>query len=414
MAVAVSVLAWPFFGRIRSGLRIPRRELLVVVLAGLLFAADIALWTTGVAISGAAIPTLLTNTAPIWVGLGALVFFRERLKALFWIGLLVAMLGTVGVLGLSLLREVSFGLGSLFGLLAGIFYGGYFLLTQRGRQRLDTFTFFWLCVFTSAVGLGLLCIVTGQRFAGYPLRTYLCFLALGLISQVGGYLCVNYALGPLPASVVAPLMLGQPVVTALLAGPLLGEHLSPWEVGGGVAVLLGAYLVGVSRQHETRSCQGHHRADRAAPASWEVHEVDLEMERIDQALVRNESVLERLRGEVQERQDRMQEVQSEIENLKDERERNARIRGSDGRGFEKPSTARTSGGKTGGAGKTRTTGKTTANKSRAAGTARSGADQSAAAGEAKADSTRQPSSRKPDTTGSQEAGKAKPAEDEQK
>jgi drug/metabolite transporter (DMT)-like permease len=41
--------------------------------------------------------------------------------------------------------------------------------------------------------------------------------------------------------------LGQPVVTALLAAPLLGEAFHPWQVLGGIVVLVGVYLVHQSR-----------------------------------------------------------------------------------------------------------------------------------------------------------------------
>ncbi|MBI3975725.1 MAG: EamA family transporter, partial [Armatimonadetes bacterium] len=62
-----------------------------------------------------------------------------------------------------------------------------------------------------------------------------------------GYLAITYALGHLPASLVAPTLLGQPVVTAALAGPLLGEVLSWGHAAGGAAVLAGVYLVHRSR-----------------------------------------------------------------------------------------------------------------------------------------------------------------------
>jgi drug/metabolite transporter (DMT)-like permease len=91
-------------------------------------------------------------------------------------------------------------------------------------------------------------LVLGYPLAGYPIRTCLSFIALALVSQILGYLSINYALGYLPASVVAPTMLGQPVVTAILAGPLLGEVLSLWQVLGGIAVLVGVYVVHRSRR----------------------------------------------------------------------------------------------------------------------------------------------------------------------
>ena len=253
MAIATALLAWPFYRRIKAQGRLSRRGLRFAVLGGLFFAADLALWATGVVLSGATNPTLLANTAPLWVGLGALVLFREKLKAMFWVGLLLAMAGAVVILGLDSLRAVSFGVGTLLGLLAGVFYGGYFLITQRGRETLDSLTYFWPAAVSSTLGLFILCLAFRQPLSGYPVSAYLNFLALGLVSQVFGYLSINYALGHLPASIVAPTMLGQPVATGILAGPLLGETLSPWQVLGGLAVLAGVYVVHRSQRNESMS-----------------------------------------------------------------------------------------------------------------------------------------------------------------
>ncbi len=250
VAIAVLLLAWPFYRRVKTRGSLPRQGLRFAVLGGLFFAADLTLWATGVVMSGATNPTLLANTAPLWVGLGALVLFREKLPVMFWVGLLLAMGGAVVILGMDSLRAVSFGLGTLLGLFAGIFYGGYFLITQRGRETLDPLTYFWPAAASSTLVLLVLNLVLGQPLTGYSTTTYLNFVALGLIPQVLGYLAINYALGHLPASVVAPTMLGQPVLTAVLAGPLLGEALSAWQVLGGVGVLAGVYVVHRSRQDE--------------------------------------------------------------------------------------------------------------------------------------------------------------------
>jgi len=248
MAIATALLAWPFYRRVKATGNLSRRGLRFAVLGGLFFTGDLALWATGVVLSGATNPTLLANTAPLWVGLGTLILFRERLTAMFWVGLLLAMTGAVVILGLDSLRAVSFGVGTLLGLLAGIFYGGYFLITQRGRETLDSLTYFWPAAVSSTLGLLILNLVLRQPLTGYPASAYLNFLALGLVPQVLGYLAINHALGYLPASIVSPTMLGQPVVTAILAGPLLGEALSLWQALGGLAVLTGVYVVHRSQQ----------------------------------------------------------------------------------------------------------------------------------------------------------------------
>ena len=72
-------------------------------------------------------------------------------------------------------------------------------------------------------------------------------LGLAIVTHTGGGLALNYALGHLPASLVAPTLLGQPVLAAILAIPILGEGLSWIQIGGGAVVLLGIYLVHRSR-----------------------------------------------------------------------------------------------------------------------------------------------------------------------
>jgi len=251
MTIAAALFVWPFYRQVKAKGDLPRRGLQFAILGGLFFAGDLALWATGVTMSGAANPTLLANTAPLWVGLGALIFFQERPAKTFWSGLLLAMAGAVVILGLDSLRATSLGVGSLLGLLAGIFYGGYFLITQRGRETLDLLTYFWPATVSSALTLLVLALAFRQPLTGYPARTYVNFLALGLVSQALGYLAVNYALGYLPASTVSPTLLIQPVLTVILADLLLGEAISLWQILGAIAVLVGVYIVHRS-QHGTQ------------------------------------------------------------------------------------------------------------------------------------------------------------------
>lgn len=248
VAIAALALSLPFYQRTRRRGALPFKDVRVALYGGVLFAADIAFWATGVMLSGATNPTLLANTAPLWVGLGAWIFFKERRGSRFWGGLMIAILGAVIVVGLDTLRSTSLGLGTFFGLLAGAFYGSYLLVTQRVRERLDSLSSVWLSALGSSLVLLGLVVALGQPLLGYPARTYLHFLGMGLVSQSLGYLTINYALGHLPASMVSPTLLGQPVVTALLAWPLLGERLQAWQIIGGIAVLAGVLLVQTSQR----------------------------------------------------------------------------------------------------------------------------------------------------------------------
>jgi drug/metabolite transporter (DMT)-like permease len=218
------------------------------LLGGLFTALDHAVWSTSIQMTKVANATLMNNLAPVWVALIAVVFWREKMDRRFWIGLALTMAGAGVVLGNDLIANPHLTAGDMLGILSSFFYAGYFLVTQRGRKQFDTLTYIWavaiICAaFLLAINLGL-----GQALGGYPLSTYLVFLAAALVSQIAGYFSVAYALGHLPAAVVSPTMIGQPVLTAVLAIPFLGEALQPGQWLGGLAVLAGIYLVNRSHQ----------------------------------------------------------------------------------------------------------------------------------------------------------------------
>jgi drug/metabolite transporter (DMT)-like permease len=240
----------PFFiARRGKGAPIGKAILIFPVLGGVLTALDHGFWNTAVNFTSAANAALLANTAPLWVALFAWLVWRERLKAAFWIGLLLTLAGAAIVLGTDFLSHPTLGIGDILAITAGVFYAGYFLVTQRGRVHWDTLSYVWIMGLVSSICLLGISLSLGMPITGYPVQSYLAFLGAALVSQTGGYLAVGYALGHLPASLVAPTMIGQPIVTALLAIPLLGESLQAGQIAGGLAVLAGIYIVHTSREN---------------------------------------------------------------------------------------------------------------------------------------------------------------------
>ncbi len=261
IGLAAIILLPVFLYRQRKvGVKFPKAILLFPILGGIFTALDHGTWNSSLRYTSAANATLLGNTAPLWVALFAWLILRQKLKGSFWVGLAFALGGAVIVLGSDFLRHPTIGLGDLLAMAAGVFYAGYFIITERGRQKMDTLSYVWLVDVIAA--LVLLAITLGLRMplTGYPTQSYLAFLGAATVSQVGGYLAIVYALGHLPASVVSPTLIGQPVVTALLAIPLLGEALRTEQWVGGIVVLMGIYLV-----HRSRGSGDV--AEIAAPAS---------------------------------------------------------------------------------------------------------------------------------------------------
>ncbi len=212
------------------------------MLGGVSFALNLALLNSALLLTSAATATLLDNTAPIWVGIGAMAFFGERLRWRYWAGLGLALAGAAVVTGFNPARGLSLNPGDALAFVGALFYATYLLVTQRGRAQLDTLSYLWLVAATASVTLAIMCLILRLPLTGYDTRAYLSLLAVGLISQTGGWLLINYALGHVSASMAVVVLLAQPVITGLLSIPLLNELLTGRQVLGGVLELSGIYL----------------------------------------------------------------------------------------------------------------------------------------------------------------------------
>jgi len=134
IGIATLILLPLFLYRNRNhGGKFPKAILLFPILGGIFTALDRGTWNSSLRYTSAANATLLGNTAPLWVALFAWLILRERLRGLFWVGLAFSLAGAAIVLGSDFIRHPSIGLGDMLALAAGVFYAGYFIVTERGR-----------------------------------------------------------------------------------------------------------------------------------------------------------------------------------------------------------------------------------------------------------------------------------------
>lgn len=240
-------LLLPFFlPKLKTNPSIRTSMVLFPLLAGVFTACDLGLWTASLSYTTASNATLLGNTSPLWVALGTWLILKQRLSSGFWRGLTIALVGAALIMGSDFIMHPRFGVGDAMALFTGFFYGGYFLFTEKSRTQFDPVSHIWLVGIGASVSLFIINLVIGNSLTGFDTNTWLVFLATALVSQLVGYMSLAYSLGHLPASVVSPTMILQPVVTTLLAIPLLGEIPGIWQGIGGAIALVGIYIVNQS------------------------------------------------------------------------------------------------------------------------------------------------------------------------
>ncbi len=220
-----------------------KKGIWIALLCGVLFAFDIALWNTSILLSKASVSTLLANLAPVWVGIGSLLFLREKPKKFFWVGTAISIIGVGVIVGIRNVEDLSLTTGNILSIIASVFYGAYLLTVRKGRVGLDTFTFTTISMVSSTVVLGIICLVSGTQLTNYTSNSWMYLVILGLIPQVVGWLSINQALGHIKPTIASVSLLSQSVFTAIFAYPILSETLTISELSGALLVLTGIYLV---------------------------------------------------------------------------------------------------------------------------------------------------------------------------
>lgn len=240
-------------------LRVSRPCLLYLLGYGLLLAAFNSLWTTSVALNGAAVSTVLAYCSAAFTALLGWWILKERLDWVKIVAVILALGGCVLVadaLTPSVWRTNLPGITT--GVLSGLAYAIYSLMgrsaSQRGLNPWTTllYTFGFASLFLLIVNLLPGRILPGtaatpselfwlkDSLAGWGI---LFLLAAG--PTIGGFGFYNVSLSYLPSSVVNLVATLEPAFTSVIAYIFLHERLTLVQIIGSLLILSGVVFLRV-------------------------------------------------------------------------------------------------------------------------------------------------------------------------
>ncbi len=221
--------------------RLAPRDWGLSVASGTFLSLHFIAWIASLQYTSVASSVVLVATNPIFVGLGTVLFLRERLPPLLGTAILLSTAGGI-MIGWDDFRRGGQALyGDLLALLGAIAHSAYLLIGRRVRQGTSALTYITLVYGTAAVLTLAVALMAGVPWTGYSLRTYTMIGLLALGPQLLGHTAYNWALRYVTPAVVAVVILAEPVGATVLAYALLGESLTPTKAIGGLLTLLGIY-----------------------------------------------------------------------------------------------------------------------------------------------------------------------------
>lgn len=220
----------------------------MMLVAGLFFAADLAVWHWSIRFTSVANSTLLANFAPVFVVLYARFALGQRSSRRFLLSMLVAMGGMALLIGRDFRLDSRALFGDLLGLATAVFYAGYLLSIKDLRGRFSTVRIMARTALVTALALLPLAAVTGENFWPRTPHGWAMVGGLALISHVGGQTLITYALAKLPAPVASVTLLVQPVTATVAAALLLGEPVALIQALGMSLILVGVFVARQEKQ----------------------------------------------------------------------------------------------------------------------------------------------------------------------
>ncbi|MEH1782142.1 MAG: EamA family transporter [Nostoc sp.] len=218
------------------------QDLLLLLGAGILWAATLVLLAWSLTQTSVAISSVLHNLAPIFTSLGVWLLFRKRFENQFLIGLVVALGGAIAIEFEELQIATDEVQGGLAAIVSAIFLSAYLLIVEKLRTKFSPSTIqLWICAIAALVLFPILLLTQDQLFPS-TVSGWLWVISLALICQVLGHGLLTYSLAKFSSVVVSLVHLLEPVFSGIFALVIFSETLTLSNWVGFAVVLIGLYL----------------------------------------------------------------------------------------------------------------------------------------------------------------------------
>jgi len=227
----------------RSILSLGRGEKWLLLLSGFFLALHFLSWIASLSLTGITSSIVFVTTSPIFIELYSVVVKKERTSARVWIGIGLAVAGSVILGGGNIAAGGESWKGDLLAVGGAFAVACYFMVGSRLRPRLPLLGYIFPVYGAAALFLVPASFLLGDGLTGLPARVYVYCLVMALVCQVAGHSLFNWALRKMNTTRVAMATLGEPIGTAMLAWMILRETPMLSEMAGGAVILVGVFVV---------------------------------------------------------------------------------------------------------------------------------------------------------------------------
>jgi RarD protein len=212
------------------------------------------LQSTALVTAQASTTSWIVASSPIFMAILGVIFLKEFLRWHQIVGIILAALGVLIVVGngdLSSISAGNFGApGDRLILLSAINWAVFSTISRSGLKRHSStlMMFYVMCfgwLFSSIVFLA---DPASRQISKIPWDGWLAILFLGIFCSGIAYIFWYGALKELPVAQTGAFLYIEPIITVIVAAVMIGETITFASLIGGFTILLGVWLVNRPKQ----------------------------------------------------------------------------------------------------------------------------------------------------------------------
>jgi len=247
-AVSVIILSISLLVFKARGFRVGLFDVLLFLLNALGFVGTATFYFQAIKMTSASTAVVLMYTAPIYVLLFSVLFLKERITKLKLSAMTLMLVGCFLVSGV--IGGFCFdALGILFGILSGLSYGIYNIVTKilMRRGQNPTVTTFYTFLFAAAVSVVISePISLFEKIGDSSALTVVVLILLGIATCVAPYFLYTLAMRELSAGVASSLGIVEPMAATVMSAVFLSDIPSALSWVGIVLILGAVFLLGIA------------------------------------------------------------------------------------------------------------------------------------------------------------------------
>ena len=226
--------------------RMPRRALLLLLLASISLCADLMLFVEAIKYVNILLATIIVSLMPLITALMERYLLKAPLQRAMYVGMVLAIAGVLIIAFGSSNGNTDLGprplLGILLAFLSVLSACTYLIISRKLRARIPLLPYTWMLFGAAAIVSMVIVLPAAGNLGTFSLTGLMWALFATVVSQLGAHPAFIYAVGALSPTLISITSQSIILFGSVLAFLFLGQTPGAVELIGGVIILAGVFF----------------------------------------------------------------------------------------------------------------------------------------------------------------------------